>query len=211
MVHLGLAKYGFERYPEADIVDDNNNIKAYRVNGMVVTKAIDKGLAYITCEPAICDTLMYSEYSKLPHYESLNELNGIPVFEITDADLERFFDNCLQYTSEWAVLEATIDYPTYETLWCIVNQLHHAMTCRAAELRRLCTLDAITEFTDAELKIFKEAATIVLAEACFNVEDRAAALVNTRRSRELVRQSTEELLKPSFAYERCMQLLNKEF
>lgn len=207
MIHIDLTKYGFERYPEADIIDDTNTVKAYRVNGMVVTKTIHKGLAYIICEPVLGDTLMYSEYSQLPHFKSLNELNGVLVSEITEADLERFFENCLQYISEWMTLETVIDFPSFETIWCIVNQQHHAASCRAAELKRLCTLEAIIKLSDDELKTFKEAATIVLNEACFDVYERTTSLVNTCGSRELVRRSDAELVKPSFAYERCMQLL----
>jgi hypothetical protein len=209
MKRINLSKYGFEHRPECDFIDDGHRFQVYGGPGVKVTKLVSDGYAYISGEAQIDDRLVYSEYSSLPHYKTLDKLNGVHIGTITEEDLEQLYSDCYAYASEWEALASTVDYPDYDTIWCMVNRQHHAATACAAEVRRLCTLDAIAKLNDYELNAFRDAAVRVLAEACFNVDDRAASLVGTRKSREMFALTDAELVKPSYWYERCMTLLKK--
>lgn len=116
MKKIVMTKYGFERWPEKDFTDDGTKFTCYKVGKRVqVSKATYKGNykgeAFISA--SIVDIKVpYAEYSKLPHYAELDELNGVMIDPLTDEDLLSFYNACLEYEREVTELENNIKYPS---------------------------------------------------------------------------------------------------
>lgn len=112
MKKIVMTKYGFERWPENDFIDDGTKFTCYKVGERVqVSKATYKGEAFISAR--ITDIKVpYAEYSKLPHYAELDELNGVMIDPLTDEDLLTFYNACLEYEREVIELENNIKYPS---------------------------------------------------------------------------------------------------
>ena len=112
MKKIVMTKYGFKRWPEKDFTDDGTKFTCYKVGKRVlVSKATYKGEVFISAR--IADIKVpYAEYSKLPHYAELDELNGVMIDPLTDEDLLTFYDACLEYEREVTELENNIKYPS---------------------------------------------------------------------------------------------------
>ena len=144
MKKVNLTKYGFERWPERDFSDDGNRFTCYRVGTLEVSKLVSNGQAYLSAQASECGngTLSYEIYSKLPYYnEATWKYNGIDLDTLTDADLEAFYEFCVEYEKAYVEEEAHIEYPTIEEL-----------TKRCEELKT----KAILEYTEAQ-KIVEDA------------------------------------------------------
>lgn len=209
MKRINMTKYGFVRCPEHDFVDDGNRFTCYYAGELRVSKLVADGQAYISGSSQVNNQLSYQEYSRLPHYSALDTLNGIPVTRLTDEMLEQLYNDCLAYVEEWKAFAAAVQYPDYDTIWCIVSRQHHAAVCRWAELQASCTLETIMKLSDYELRNFRDYVAKVKQECAYNPEERAKSLVGTLKSRELLTMTDEELTKPSYWYIKSMEYLRK--
>ena len=99
MKKINLTKYGFIRTPEEDFSDDGNRFTCYKVGKVRVSKLVDRGDVYIDADMDDC-RLHYEEYSTLPHCKSLNALNGISLGNITEEDLIKLYNDCIEYEKE---------------------------------------------------------------------------------------------------------------
>lgn len=115
MKKIMMAKYGFERWPEEDFTDDGNKFICYKVGRVRVSKLVSNGDAYIAAR-IDGPILPFEVYSKLPHYRAMDYLNGVAVEDLTDDDLVKLYNNCLEYEKEYTEAEQTIKLPTLEEI-----------------------------------------------------------------------------------------------
>ncbi len=110
-----MTKYGFERWPEEDFTDDGSKFTCYKVGRVRVSKCVSDGDAYIA---ARIDgyILPFEVYSQLPHYRAMDYLNGVAVEDLTDDDLIKLYNNCLEYEKEYNEAEQTIELPTIKDI-----------------------------------------------------------------------------------------------
>ena len=111
MKRIELAKYGFIRSKEDDFSDDGNRFTCYRVGKVRVSKLVSDCQAYIYA--SIDDYLLpYETYSQLPHYRYLSDLNGLPVSDVTEEDLQKLYEDCISYEKEYDDAYNSIDWPS---------------------------------------------------------------------------------------------------
>lgn len=116
MKKIMMTKYGFERWQDEDFSDDGNRFYCYKVGTKVrVSKLVSQGQVYIS---ARIDgvKLPYEEYSKLPHYKALDNLNGVSMDSLTDFDLITLYNDCLAYEKEYTDAENSIVMPTMDEI-----------------------------------------------------------------------------------------------
>jgi hypothetical protein len=138
MKRVNLTKYGFIRWPERDFHDDGNNFSCFRVGTLEVSKLVSNGQVYLSAQASACGnkTLPYEIYSTLPYYNEASwKYNGIELSTLTDADLQAFYEFCVEFEKAYVEEEANIKYPTIEEL-----------TERCEQLKA----KAVTEYTVAQ-------------------------------------------------------------
>lgn len=122
MKKINLIKYGFIRSPEDDFTDDGNRFICFKVKDVEISKLVKEGRAYISA--SIEDgKLPYEVYSKLPHYKSLNKLNGVSVSDLTETDLYDLYVNCVEYSKEYQDAVNQTKYPTLQELQIKCDEL----------------------------------------------------------------------------------------
>lgn len=136
MTRINLVKYGFVRTPDGDFSDDGNRFQAYKVGRVEVTKLVYDGEAYIN-GGIRDDKLPYSVYSKLPHYSAVSRLNGVSLASITEADIQKLYEDCQAYEVEYTNAENSIKYPSLEEL---------TQQCKLIYAKRLAELDTVEAF-----------------------------------------------------------------
>ena len=115
MKRIELAKYGFIRSKEDDFSDDGNRFTCYKVGKVKVSKLVSDCQAYI--DARIDDYLLpYDIYSKLPHYRALGVLNGVPVSDITEDDLQKLYEDCISYEKEYDEAYNSINWPSEKAI-----------------------------------------------------------------------------------------------
>lgn len=137
MKKINLTKYGFIKNEREDFSDDGNKFTCYTVGTRVrVSKCVSGGRAYIAAR-IDGNKLDYSEYSKLPHYKDMDELNGIDIAALDDQDLINLYNNCLKYEQEYIEAESKVSFPTIAEL---KNQCIKIREIRKAELNDITEL-----------------------------------------------------------------------
>jgi hypothetical protein len=104
MKRIMLTKYGFERWPEKDFIDDGNRFTCFRAGKNVrVSKHVYNGEVYLSIDTCIGNQIIpYEVYSKLPHYRPAAwNYNGVSVATLTDEDLRNFYNACIAYEQEY--------------------------------------------------------------------------------------------------------------
>lgn len=208
MKRINMTKYGFVRWPEEDFSDDGNRFTCYKVGETVrVSKLTSGGQVYISAR--IDGTkLPYDVYSKLPHYKTLDELNGVSLATLTDNDLLELYYNCLDYEMEYAEAEGSIVMPTFEE---IKEQCEKIRAKRIAEFEYVTKLvsDNIIllaeKLSQYDWKTLKEDLNILRERSNFDIDTYAASLVNHSRSIDFCKGECWEL-RPLWASE---SILNK--
>ena len=114
MKTINLLKHGFVRSREDDFSDDGNRFTCYREGEVRVTKLVRGEDVYIS--GGIDSSLPYEVYSKLPHYQSMDYLNGFDRSKLTDEMLSQFYEDCVAYEKEYIHAFTTLVYPTMEEL-----------------------------------------------------------------------------------------------
>lgn len=145
MKRVNLTKYGFIRWPERDFHDDGNNFSCFRVGTLEVSKLVSNGQVYLSAQASSCGngTLPYEIYSKLPYYNEANwKYNGIDLSTLTDADLQAFYEFCVEFEKAYVEEEANINYPTIEELTERCEQLQAKAILEYTEAQKI-VMDAV--------------------------------------------------------------------
>lgn len=213
MTRINMTKYGFVRFPEGDFSDDGARFQCYKAGDIIVTKTTYQGEAFISGRSLPYDaeaTLTYKEYSSLPHYTALDALNGVSVSSLTDEDLSKLYQNCLEYSKEWHAAADAIQYPTRTEVWAQLNCKCFTRTCELATVEKNLSAQNLLRMDEWQHSEFFRCLRHLAAEAGADLEDQVNQLMNTVMSRELVAKTTEQLKEPSYWYTRCMKLLGAE-
>ena len=108
MTRVNLVKHGFVKWPEESFSDDGNRFDAYRVGERVrVTKCLHKGKVYLNGTIRNGDLNFYY-VMKLPHYNSVGRLNGVDIKTLTDEDLIKLYNDCIEFEKEYNAKELEI-------------------------------------------------------------------------------------------------------
>ena len=129
MKRIELAKFGFVRAPELDFSDDGTRFTCYRVGKRVrVSKATWKDMVFLAARIDDGNKLDYYDYSVLPHYKSLDRLNGVSTIGVTDQDIVQLYNDCLAYEKEYEEAENNVKFPTIDELKDQCNKIrgHYA-------------------------------------------------------------------------------------
>lgn len=110
MERINMTKYGFVRSPEQDFTDDGSRFTCYKAGDVLVSKLVSYGEVYLS--PRYYGDLSYKETSELSKKYNLDRLNGVCLSELTDADLHKLYEDCVNYQKEYQELESKIVYPT---------------------------------------------------------------------------------------------------
>lgn len=214
MKRINLTKYGFIRSPEEDFSDDGFHFTCYKVGKVRVSKTIYSGVAYISAR-IINNELNYDEYSILPHYKSLSALNGIPVEYISDDDLIKLYNNCIEYEKEYnqKVIELKSLTPSYETA---INQIKTINGARKKELDDLVSrfnLLAFANLNIAKKDRFMNYFTSLKLAILSDEEIKFRVQYDFKQNAGYIRDKYSEKafaskLQPSYWYTECVNILN---
>lgn len=216
MTRINLVKYGFVRWPEEDFSDDGNRFTCYRAGKKVrVSKLVADGQAYLSADSSAGNnTLPYEVYSNLPHYKQSGwDYNGVPVANLTDKDLEDFYNACVLYEQEYEAAEASIQYPSLDEIkqQCVLIQ--NKTLRELNELEKLMgehTVEAAVKFSEWEWKDVKRYLTGMLDKLNrFNPDKYPATIYRTSYSFDFVKPTYGELSKPAFSYTQIKKLFEK--
>ncbi len=139
MKRIVMNKYGFIRKESEDFHDDGNNFTGYSISlnsRLRVTKLVSDGRAYLSCNMN-GNKLDYDEYSKLPHYRCAWDYNGVDLDKLTEADLIKFYNDCIAYEQEYIEAESKISFPTIDE---IKMQCELINSIRKAEIEEVSSL-----------------------------------------------------------------------
>lgn len=210
MKRINLVKYGFERCPEQDFSDDGNRFQVYRVGTLViVSKHVYNGDAYISAR--IDGTkLPFEVYSKLPHYRSLDALNGVSISALTEDDLICLHENCLCYEEEYRLAEQGIKMPTLDEIKEQCVKIQQKRKAEAATIARImsATLPMLLEtLSDYKWSTVKKYYTRLLEEAeRFDPEVYAKKVFNQSISIALCKDN--QYLGDSFYFKELVNILS---
>lgn len=215
MKKINLTKYGFIRTPEKDFTDDGNRFTCYSVGKVRVSKLVSNGDVYIDARINDCE-LHYYEYKDLPHCKDLSALNGVPLESISDEDLIKLYNDCIEYEKEYTQksLELKKLNPSYET---ILSQLKSIQGARKKELDDIISKFDLISFSkldsysrDRFISYFNTLKGLILdddkikATAQYDSENG-----NGYTRRNYSDQSLSNILMPSYWYKECLELLQK--
>lgn len=215
MKKINLTKYGFIRTPEQDFTDDGNRFTCYSVGKVRVSKLVSNGDVYIDARINDCE-LHYYEYKDLPHCKDLSALNGVPLESISDEDLIKLYNDCIEYEKEYTQksLELKKLNPSYET---ILSQLKSIQGARKKELDDIISKFDLISFSkldsysrDRFISYFNTLKGLILDDD----KIKATAQYDSKNGNGYTRrnyseQSLNNALMPSYWYEECLKLLQK--
>lgn len=207
MSRVYLEKAGFIRSEKDDFSDDGTRFYCYRTpNGRVrVSKATGCGNIYLSGR--VDGNLDHDEYSKLPHYKSMNALNGIDQGIITQQDVVNLFNDCLEYEKEYLEAESQIVWPTKEEIAARRRQVINKRISEYVEITEKCTVQKLLSLEDYKLKWFKNAYNLLRknADPEGTDEEYANNIYKTTYSRGYVKNNWD--LEDSYYYKECIEYL----
>lgn len=213
MKRINLVKYGFVKCPEESFWDDGSHFDAYRVGRVRVTKCISDGQAYI--DGRIDEGFLeFAEYRKLPHYSAISKLNGVSVSTLTELDLMRLYEACVEYEREYIEEENRIkaSLPTEEE---IRERCSEILALRLTEIhmidKRLATLTPalLVKCSDYQWKQIREFyQTLVRKSNQYNVDTYPKTIVGKPMSRKFMDPNFGDL-KPTFYFKELMEIFDK--
>lgn len=212
MTRINLTKYGFVRNSAEDFSDDGTRFQVYSLDGMRVSKAISDGYLYLAARyEGINQVLEYKEYSKLPHYNALDALNGISLSVVTEQAISDFADACKSYCNEYIAAANSAHIPSYNELWAarfdVLKTRQLELETISEKLKadplvwgRLSSCET-TRLADGLKQLMEDADEITFRRRLKNV-------LGTNYSRYLVDLDAIRLdCRPSRAYQKCLQIL----
>lgn len=216
MNKINLTKYGFSRCAEEDFSDDGTRFQVYRLGKYIrVSKASYKDQIYLSARLDYTQNgLTYNEYSKLPHFNELDKLNGVSKSVVTEEDLKKLYDDCVAVEKEYDEKLANISFPEEAELINALEQIkqvkHHEFEVIADMLSH--NSSKLLDLKDWEFRMLKKNyKDLIEAEnKCNNKSsaDKAREMHNTFDSRRFI-EDLKYYLAPSWAYQECLKLLEK--
>ena len=218
MKRVNLTKYGFIRWPEEDFHDDGNNFTGYKAGKAVrVSKLVSDGQVYLSISSEHCGngTLPYDIYSKLPYYnEATWNYNGVSVEDLTEDDLQAFYEACISYEKAYEEAEANIKYPTLEEIANQCKKLWDKCNAEYDLARKLiaeAVLDgAVVNLSEYEWKELRaNLRTLKNAAVYYNPEEHPKKIINTSSSFDFVKPTYHHLANKSYYLEDIEKILLK--
>lgn len=217
MKRVNLTKYGFIRWPEEDFHDDGNNFQCYRAGKAVrVSKLVSDGQVYLSIDSSCGNgTLPYEIYSKLPYYNEANwTYNGVSVESLTDADLEAFYEFCVEYEKAYEEEEAHLVYPTVEEIKEQCEKLTAKYMKEIDEIESNMKMDKIAEialkFSDYDWRELKHNITSLVSKLCqVNPDTYPEKIYKQAYSFNFVKPDYNDLVNPSYYYKSTMEMFEK--
>ena len=148
MKKVNLTKYGFVRWPEEDFSDDGNRFQCYRAGKAVrVSKLVSDGQIYLSIDSNCGNrTLPFELYSKLPYYKEANwSYNGVSVETLTEADIQTFYDACIEYENAYLEEEAHLVYPSLDEIKKQCTKIVAKRMSELSEIESILQKEKITE------------------------------------------------------------------
>ena len=195
MEQIRLTSFGFTRCKEMDFSDDGNHFKVYTYHGARVTYLNDKrGGIYISARVENTG-LTWDEYSKAPHYKSLDSLNGVSEDQVTPEALEQLKKDIDSYLEEIKSIKGEVKEVTDEE---IVEYYKAVYDKKEVEFNKAMTLlmdvnmeDLFTNLSEYELGHLKEA--IKGARRDLNIYTKEKALQTCQATRRTCINKKTEL------------------
>ncbi len=217
MKRVNLTKYGFVRWPEEDFTDDGNRFTCYRAGKAVrVSKLISDGQIYLSIDSSCGNgTLPYEIYSKLPYYKEANwSYNGMSVEDLTEDDIQAFYEACIEYETAYIEEEAHLVYPAIEEIKDQCKKLTLKYMKELDEIESIMKMDKIAEialkFSDCEWKELKHnIAALVEKVYQVNPDTYPAKIYKQAYSFNFVSPENYDLNNPTFYYEDTMKMFKK--
>lgn len=211
MQRINMIKYGFVRSPEDDFNDDGSHFTCYRVGNVRVSKTVYDGIVYLLGSlEGQGFNLPYEVYSKLPHYNQLDELNGIPVSALTDAKLAKLYNDCIAYEQEYNETLRNYQWPSINQIEDVASQVRAHYEEQKETLKRLICVDPTKLFklSDYDLRQLKYYYQRVEEKAnSFKAEEYAKSIFKTASSIKFVEYKQD--LKEEWYYNQCLEYLRK--
>lgn len=212
MKRVNMTKYGFIRRESEDFSDDGNRFTGYTISSnsrLRVTKLVSDGRAYLSADMN-GNKLDYTEYSKLPHYSCVWDYNGYDLDKLTEADLIKFYNDCVAYEKEYIELESKVIFPTIEE---IRNQCIRINSIRKAEINEVGVLlekVAIRFVLEADRYVVSRFQDYFksLKNSFFDVDKYPQTIQKSNYGRNFIK-STNCDLQISFYYKQLMEILEK--
>lgn len=209
MKSINLTKYGFVRSPEDDFSDDGSRFTCYRVGDVRVSKCVSGDEIFIAGRYEGPTLLRYEEYSGLPHYKAMDDLNGVDKSDITEEDLVRFYQDCVAYDREYKQALSEVVYPTVDEIAEAKKAKADACRAELADIKSKISdnLDKVFGLDDYHLRQLRDYYNRIARDASSEeiYEQYALDIVGTLFSRNFVSADT----KPSYCYESALELLEK--
>lgn len=183
---INLVKFGFIRTPEEDFNDDGSTFTCYKVGRVRVSKCLYDNTVYLSGR--INGNLPYDTYSKLNHYYTLDNWNGVPREVVTDEVLKRFYDACVAYDTEYAEAERNYSYPTEEQLRerCIARKTFYTNQLRQVEaILKEHVIDIVSQIDNKTYSLKQLATyykTIQQRAESYDLETYPKSILNTATS-----------------------------
>jgi hypothetical protein len=212
MKKIMMTKYGFVRWPEEDFSDDGSRFLAYRVGERVrVTKCTYNGEVFISARIDGAK-LPYEVYSKLPHYQALDKLNGVSIATLTDDDLFELLAACVLYEKEYADAENNIQMPTLKEIEIQCKKVQTKRQLELIDINGAFSRSAVAiagklekwEWTNLREYLL----AIAVAVNSYDPDTYPQKIVGTSRSLDFCKPTCSEL-QDSFYYKWIMERLNK--
>ena len=208
MKKINLTKYGFIRSTEDDFTDDSNKFSCYKVGDIEVSKLVRDGIAYISARIE-SNKLPYEVYSKLPHYKSLNKLNGVSVSSLRDEDLIELFNACINYQQEYKDTVNQTKYPTLQELQTKCDELTADLQNQLDKAGQLIKDNILKVFDSDNYYKLKELMSYYMSlksnvKSCYNRNTYPQSILGTSLSIDLMKtnpakswylRQIEEILK----------------
>ena len=212
MKKIMLAKYGFERWTEEDFNDDGNKFTCYKVGTRVrVSKCVSDGDAYLAAR-IDGNILPFEVYSQLPHYRAMDYLNGVAIEDLTDNDLIKLYNDCLEYEKEYTEAEQTIELPTIED---IQEQCKLVVAKKQKEVDEVDSMiknnlsKLMMNVSDYEWKYIKQYYNTLLKEASrYSVDNYPKTILGTSHSIDFCKPNYSAL-NDSFYYRWIVEIIEK--
>lgn len=213
MNRIDLTKYGFTRSKEEDFSDDGSRFTCYRAGKIRVSKCSYGDEVFIAGRwEGNGSRLDYEEYSKLPHYQAMDSLNGVGKESLAEEDLERFYQDCLAYEAEYQRALDQVVYPTVEE---IASARRISIEARRGELADITdkiskNVDKLLRMGSYDYSVFQRRYNEIKrkTEPEGTDEEYAKNVYGSLYSRSLTNPAAIEMSKkPSWEYEKCLDSL----
>lgn len=216
MVKINLAKYGFVRVPEGDFSDDGNYFKMYSLDGVRFSYLRSDGRIYLSGRgeeiSGIHDGLIYEEYSHLPDYRSLDDLNGIDVSDLIEEDIYELVAATRRYIEQYKkALMETQFVDKLEVRNKLIEVAHKKQNEYTNFIHKFNQAGAkILKLEDYALKDLKHAYTQLKNESNYNVDSRFDRITRTEKDmRYFLKRGFYSEMEPSYYYKSAMRYFEK--